>query len=178
MADDNTTTDNRDNRDREESKDSSTYVRKKNLISGIDNDHLIIGLLAGLGMVTAAPYIKQLIDNFMKNLPQQQLLPQPPNGGGQPQVYQQVPNPPPVTAQQQQQAQTQQENIIPAPSPDVTNPLREHERRLEEQRNYQAAMEKEAIQGSQSISMVPDRAKKKEKDNNTYVAGQNVSAGY
>lgn len=178
MADD---SDNKDNsREREESRDSSNYVRKNNLIKGVDNDHLIIGLLTGLGLVTAAPYIKQLIDNFMRNMPQgQQFVPQqpPPNGGGQPQLYQPVPSPPPVTNNTAQQAQ--QEKLIPAPSADVMNPLQEHERRLQEQQNYQAALEKESVQGSQSISMVPDRAKKerKEKDN-TYVAGQNVSAGY
>jgi hypothetical protein len=177
MADD---TDNKD-REREESKDSSTYVRKKNLISGIDNDHLIIGGIAALGALISAPYIKQMFDNFMRNLPQQQQgqqLIQPPNGGGQPQLrqqqqQQQVPNPP-IT----QQEEEEQEKLVPV-SPDVTNPLREHERRLEEQRNYQAAMEKGNMEaGGQSISMVPDRSKKKQKDDNAYVAGSNVSAGY
>ena len=157
-------------KDREESRDTSTYVRKKNVISGIDNDHLILAGIAGLGALISAPYIKQLLDNFLRNIPQQQQLP--PNGGGQPELHEhQVPNPP-VTQQR--------EKLVSPVSPDVMNPLQEHERRLEEQRNYQAAMEQGNMEaGGQSISMVPDRSnKKKQKDDNAYVAGSSVSAGY
>lgn len=162
-------------KEREESRDTSTYVRKKNVISGIDNDHLILAGIAGLGALISAPYIKQLLDNFLRNIPQQQQQyaqqqqqQLPPNGGGQPELHQ-VPNPP----------VTQREKLVSPVSPDVMNPLEEHERRLEEQRNYQAAMEQGNQEaGGHSIPMVPDRSKKKQKDDNAYVAGSNVSAGY
>ena len=165
MADDN---DNKDNSDKE----NVTYQRKKNIISGVDNDLLLWGTgLVAVGLL-AAPYVRQWVDNVFRSLPQQGQLPpgqgQPANGGGVPQVL----NPP--EGSQHKVAYVEQEQQVPQQR---LNPLEQHEKALADQAAYAAAMEKENLTGSQSISMVPERSDR-QRSKYTYEAGSNVSAGY
>lgn len=170
-----------DNKDSSE-KENTTYVRKKNIIPGWDNDHL---MLTGLGVLTAItlyPYARQWVENIFKSIPQpgqQQGQPQgqgqlPPNGSGVPQIT--IPNPPDTSSQQHKVyvAPQQQE------APQGHNLLEDHERGLREQAAYAAAVEKENLTGSQSINMVPDRnvAAERKARSQAYEAGSNVSAGY
>lgn len=161
---------NTDNSERENSP-SANYVRKKNLIPGWDNDHLII---AGLGILTAigvAPYVKQLAENFFKNLPQNQQLP--PNNSHQ--MY----YPPP----QQQMPIENHQHEIEQEQGQMPNPMSQHEKAIAEQKAYEAAKERDEITGPASFSMVPDRStmvadKNKNKNKGTYEAGSNISGSY
>lgn len=169
MADDN-------DKDSSSEKENPTYVRKKNIIPGWDNEHL---MLTGLGILTAItiyPYARQWVENVVNGMrqgqpgasPYQQQLP--PNGGGIPQQQQQqqVLNPPETQSQSK---------VTVIDQPQQLNPLQQHEKALADQAAYAAAMEKENLTGSQSISMVPER-NPREKSRYTYEAGSNVSAGF
>jgi hypothetical protein len=178
MADDNSNNSSSSNSSNESREVS--YVRKKNIIPGIDNDHLIIGGLVTLTGIVLAPHIKQILDNFMRGMPQNQnqanqSRPQPGNGSA-------IPNPPAVTHHAVQvpavpPTPQEQELMQKYPEHDL---LRQHEQRLKEQEAYKAALEQETYGGSQSISMVPDRSRPADKSGRSheYEAGSNVSAGF
>lgn len=172
MVDDN---DNRDNSDKE--KENVNYVRKRNLIPGIDNDHLIIGGLGVLAAIGLAPYAKQLAENFLRNLPQNQGQGQqlPPNGMQQQPVYY-----PPAPTPQSIPSDITREHVHEHQH--EVSPLAEHEQGMRDQKAYEAAQEKEAVQSPVSFSMVPDRStqvsQNKNKNRGNYEAGSNISGSY
>lgn len=166
MADDN------DNNSSEKEKESVNYVRKKNIIPGFDNDHLILAGLGLLAAITAAPYAKQALDSLLRNLPQNQQIP--PNG-----IQQQQPVYLPPTTQAPQVPQHVPEHVH---EHEQENLLSEHERNMKDQQAYEAAAEKESVTGASSFSMVPDRstqvASNKNKNKGNYEAGSNISGSY
>src|SRR6266498_173500 len=61
-------------------KENISYVRKKNIIAGWDNDHLILLGLGLLGVAVAAPHIKNAIDNVINQYRNTNPALRPPNG--------------------------------------------------------------------------------------------------
>lgn len=150
-----------------ESNKEVNYVRKKNIISGVDNDFLLT--LLGAGAITLGilnlPQVQEWVRNIAKGMPQ---LPnqqgQPANG--QPQL---VPPPPSVSPQVSLQAQPQM--------PKTDQQIRQ------EQQRYAEAVEQDGIeQGNQynSFNALPERNIEESKDKKKvpYTPGSSVSAGY
>lgn len=100
------------------------YARKKNWISGVDNDTVLgagVALATAIAGIAAYPVVKNIVDNFMTRLNQNQqpngeqyIPPTEPavyNGNGQPQQQQQqqLPIPPPQQQEPVEQQQPQEE---------------------------------------------------------------------
>lgn len=153
-------------------KESVNYVRKKNIIPGWDNDHLIIGIgLLGLA-AAVAPYAAKLIDN-LRNMSQQ--LPQPPNGVQQQPVY--------LPPTQVNLPSPENHTHIHEHEHEAPSPLAEHEQGMKDQRAYEAAAEKETATAPVSFNMIPDRStqvsnKNQNKSKGNYEAGSNISGSY
>ena len=170
MADDN----DNNSSEKENLSSNSNYVRKKNLIPGLDNDHLIIGMIGLLGAAVAAPHIKNAIDNLVQQYKPQLQVPN--NGMQQQPVYL-----PPNTPQQPTQVNVTQEVPHEHEHNHAEEALAENERALRDQKAYDAALEKDQTTGASSFSMVPDRSTRvstKNKNKGNYEAGSNISGSY
>jgi len=80
------------NTDSNKQHDTTYYERKKNIISGIDNSHLalgVAGLALGLGIVIAIPTAREVWANFTQRIQQQNpdAQQQLPNGNGNVEPY-------------------------------------------------------------------------------------------
>lgn len=143
-------------------KENVSYVRKKNIISGVDNDFLLAvlgGSAIALGIANL-PQVQEWVRNIFKNVPQ--LHNQQPTNGNQQQV---VPNPPevPQIPQQPQMPKTEQQIH-------------------QEQQRYARTVEEEGTQmGNQynSFNALPERTlTENKKKQQPYTPGSSVSAGY
>ena len=147
-----------------DSKENVSYVRKKNIISGVDNDWLL-ALLGGTAIavgVANLPQVQDLLRNVFKSMPQLPNTQQPANGQAQ-----LAPPPPLVSPQVSSQEGSR---VVHKPA--------------NEQQQYAKALETENLeQGGQynSFNALPERTMQdsKDKDNKRkpYVPGSNVSAG-
>ncbi len=130
MASEETSKDNSSNNDKQNSQTTTTtsteisdYRRKKNWISGVDNDTVTLSVagvaLLGVGLLAFFPNIKELVSNIANRNQQQQIAPPPPPQIEEPYIPPTEPLPPPSPQQpqpeqqpmQQEQQQQQTEDI-------------------------------------------------------------------
>jgi len=147
-----------------EKSDNISYVRKKNIISGIDNDALFasgltLSLLIGLANL---PQVQDIIKNILRP-PQQQV---PPNGTSR------VEEPYIVPESEAKPQEEHQHRILQQPANQVK----------QEQRQYAEAVERDNQGGGEynSFDALPTREtepNKKDNKRQPYVPGSNVSAG-
>lgn len=148
-----------------DSKENVSYVRKKNIISGVDNDFLLAVLGGGalaLGIANL-PQVQDWVRNLFKQMPPLPNQPQmQPNNGHQLAPPRQISSEP---------------SEVPQGNRVVTKPP------ANEQTQYARAVEEENQQGGQynSFNALPERtmqdSKDKENKRKPYVPGSNVSAG-
>lgn len=155
------------------------YVRKKNIISGVDNDLLLWGtgiLALGVGIANL-PQVQEALKNIFRPV-QQQLQQQQmqPNNGSQQYLV-----PPPQ--QVQRQAQPAQDLSNPDQLMPSTQQLiqRNHDNAILQQEAYKKAVEADAQNSGgdhyNSLLAVHERGAEPKTKYKPYVPGSNVSAG-
>lgn len=131
-----------DDKPNENQPPNTYYERRKNLISGVDNSHLAIGIagvgaLAGFTALLFPEQIQRLKENiaslFQKKQPE---LPPPPAVQPEYQEEQYIPPTPPQNMQQPQQ----QQQVIPPQNQQVEEPVQEEQQQQEQQEEQEPEM--------------------------------------